>query len=543
MPVMTGGQAVVRSLIDNGVDTVFGIPGVQLDPLYDAFYEHRNSVKVLHTRHEQGAAFMAMGYAQATGRTGVFAVVPGPGLLNAMTAVITANSANQPVLGITGQIPSNQIGMNYGIAHEVKDQLAMSRGVVDWAERADHPSQVPGLLDAAFNHCHSGRNKAALFEMAPDQYYANAEVEPLAPAKQSPAPNPDPDLLADAAKRLHGAKRPIILVGGGVVGAAAELKSVAEALGAPVVMSPNGRGALSDEHPLAFNQLAGQQLWAEADVALVVGRRFTTPGMAWGRAGEIEVVRIDIDPTQIVKPRKAEVALLTSAAIGLGRLGEAVAGLGPRSTDLWDGCAKVRDEVAAELDAMEPLSGYNRAVRAALPHDGMLFADVTRFTVFSRFGMPFYQPRSFFMPGFQATLGWSYPAALGAKVGSPDRKVVAITGDGGFGFTLQEMSTAVLHNIPVTVVVFDNQAYGNVKTIQANKFGGRHIAVDLASPDWIKLAEAFGMKGERAESEAQLEEVLSRHLALDAPSLITVPVGEMPNVWSLVRRPPSAGGS
>ena len=542
MPVMTGGQAVVRSLIDNGVDTVFGIPGVQLDPLYDAFYERRNNLKVLHSRHEQGAAFMAMGYAQATGKTGVFAIVPGPGLLNAMTAVITANSANQPVLGITGQIPSHQIGMNYGIAHEVKDQLAMSRGVVDWAERANAPSDVPGLLDAAFTHCHSGRNKAALFEMSPDQYLAQGEVTPLPAATPRPAPQPDADKLADAAKRLHGAKRPIILVGGGVVGAEDALKTVAEKLGAPVIMSPSGRGALSDEHELAFNQLAGQRLWDNADVALIVGRRFSTPGLAWGRVGEVELVRIDIDPTQIAKPRKCDVALLTSSEIGLSRLDAALGSLGPRRTNLWDGADAVRTEVAEQLDGLEPLSGYNRAVRAALPRDGMLFADVTRFTVFSRFGMPFYQPRSFFMPGFQATLGWSYPAALGAKVGAPDRKVVATVGDGGFGFTMQELATAVLHNIPITVVVFDNSAYGNVRTIQENQFGGRHIAVDLANPDWVKMAEAFGIKGEKAESEAQLEEVLSRHLALDKPSLITVPVGEMPNVWSLVRRPPSAGG-
>jgi acetolactate synthase-1/2/3 large subunit len=198
------------------------------------------------------------------------------------------------------------------------------------------------------------------------------------------------------------------------------------------------------------------------------------------------------------------VALLTSSEIGLSRLDAALGALGPRQTTLWEGADTIRREVAEQLDGLEPLSGYNRAVRAALPRDGMLFADVTRFTVFSRFGMPFYQPRSFFMPGFQATLGWSYPAALGAKVGAPDRKVVATVGDGGFGFTMQEMATAVLHDIPVTVVVFDNSAYGNVKTIQANKFGGRHIAVDLANPDWVKMAESFGMKGEKAESEAQL---------------------------------------
>ena len=541
MPIMTGGQAVARSLFDNGVDTVFGIPGVQLDPLFDAFYEQRNNLRVLHTRHEQGAAFMAMGYAQASGRTGVFAVVPGPGLLNAMTAVITANSANQPVLGITGQIPSTQIGMSYGIPHEVKDQLAMSRGVIDWAERANHPSEVPSLMKAAFAHCHSGRNKVALFEMAPDQYYSEGEVDPLPACAPRPALQPETALIEDAAKRLHGAKRPIILVGGGAVDAEDQLKTVAEILGAPVVMSPNGRGALSDEHPLAFNQLAGQKLWADSDVALIVGRRFSTPGLAWGREDEVELVRIDIDPTQITKPRKSDVALITSAEIGLTRLATAITLFGPRPTELWEGCALVRDEVAKQLDELEPLSGYNRAVRAALPREGMLFADVTRFTVFSRFGMPFYQPRSFFMPGFQATLGWSYPAALGAKIAAPDRKAVACTGDGGFGFTMQEMATAVLHNIPVTAVIFDNQAYGNVKTIQANKFGGRHIAVDLASPDWVQMAEAFGMVGERVETEEQLAETLERHLASHKPSLITVPVGEMPNVWSLVSRPPSAG--
>ena len=541
MPTMSGGQAIVRSLLDHGVSTVFGIPGIQLDHLYDAFYERRNNLHVIHARHEQGAAFMAMGYAQASGETGVFAVVPGPGLLNSLTALATAASANLPVLGLTGQIPSYQIGQNYGMAHELKDQLAVGRGIIDWVQRAEHPSQVPALLADAFQAMHSGRKSPAVFEMAPDQLGARAPVEPVAPLAPEPAPEPDADLAAKAAERLANAARPLILVGGGIVDAEAPLLAVAERLGAPVVMSPNARGAIRDEHPLAFEMLGGQELWQEADVALVVGTRFTTTALAWGREHEVETIRIDIDPTQIVKPRRAGIEIVSSAERGLRALAEELARLGPAKPPATAELARVKAEIAAKLADLEPLSGYGRAVRAALPADAMVFADITRFSVFTRFGVPFHQPRSFFMPGYQATLGWAYPAALGGKIARPDRKVVATAGDGGFMFSVQELATAVHHRIPVTVLVFNNKAYGNVKMIQANSYGGRHIAVDLTNPDFVAMAASFGMLADRVEAPEQLEEVLARHLAADVPSLIEVQMPEAPNVWSLVRRPPSQG--
>jgi len=541
MPKMTGGQAIVRSLLDHGVDTVFGVPGIQLDNLFDAFYERRNNLRVVHTRHEQGAAFMAMGYAQASGRTGVFCVVPGPGLLNSLTALATAHSANLPVLGLTGQIPSDQIGRNYGIAHELKDQLMVSRGIVDWVERGNHPSEVPGLLRDAFLWMHTGRKSPAVFEMAPDILGSAAPVEPLPPAAHAAAPEPDSELVADAAEKLAQARRPLILAGGGALDAGAALKRVAERLGAPVVMTPNALGALPADHPLAVGMVEGQELWQEADVALVVGSRFTTQGLAWGREAEVELVRIDIDATQVVKPRRAAVALVTSAARGLEALDRALAGRPAPAEPAWPDLAEVREAAQKRFDELEPLAGYARALRAALPRDGLIFADVTRFSVFIRFAMPIYAPRSFFMPGYQATLGWSYPAALGAKVACPERKVVAVSGDGGFLFTSSELATAVHHRIPVTVIVFDNKAYGNVKTIQANSYGGRHIAVDLSNPDFVAMARAFGMTADRVEAPEQLEAVLRRHLEAEAPSLIEVPLMEAPNVWSLVRRASSAG--
>ena len=540
MPMMTGGQAIVKSLRDHGVDTVFGIPGIQLDNLYDAFYESRNTLRVIHTRHEQGAAFMAMGYAQASGEVGVFAVVPGPGLLNSLTAVATAASANLPLLGLTGQIPSDQIGQNFGMAHELKDQLMVARGVIDWVERANHASAVPDLLADAFRQMRAGRMSPAILEMAPDTLGAAGQVEPQGPTAPPAPPEPEAALLQAAAERLKTAKRPVILVGGGSVGAEGPLLALAERLGAPVIMSPNALGAIPGDHPLAFSMLPGQELWETADVALAVGTRHTVIGLAWGRQDEVELIRIDIDPTQIVKPVPASIAMVTSAQRGLVALNGALADhqAGP---EVWPGTAGIRDDANARLGELEPLAGYCQALRAALPRDGMVFADVTRFTVFARFAMPFYQPRSFFMPGYQAPLAWAYPAALGAKIACPDRKVVALCGDGGFMFTVQELATAVHHKIPVTVIVFDNGAYGNVKTIQANNYGGRHIAVELSNPDFAAMAESFGMMADRVTEPGQLEAVLRRHLDAEQPSLITIPMAEAPNVWALIRRPASQG--
>ncbi|MEM7403965.1 MAG: thiamine pyrophosphate-dependent enzyme [Pseudomonadota bacterium] len=539
--LMSGGEAMVAALLDRGVDTVFGIPGIQLDPLFDAFHAKRNQVRMIHTRHEQGAAFMAMGYAQASGRTGVFAVVPGPGLLNAAAALSTAVAANTPVLGITGQIPSYQIGLNYGMAHELADQLAMSRGIVGFAERAEHPTEVPGLIDAAFQFMHGGRNKPAVIEMAPDQYAARAPVVVDPPRPLPDAPVADPGRVQAMAERLEKARCPAMFVGGGVIGAEAQLVAMAERLAMPIVYSPSALGAIDYNHPLAIDLLSAQTLWDELDVALVVGTRFIAPALAWGRAEDIELLRIDIDPTQIVKPRPAAIALTTSAAAGLDALLEA---LGPGRADDAAIATRVqaaRAEMGSKLAEIGDLPAFSDALRRVLPRDGIVVTDVTQFAYFTRFGFPVYEPRTWLAPGYQATLGYGYPAALGARLACPERKVVAICGDGGFMFTAQELATAVHHNIPVVAIVVDNGAYGNVKTIQKQSFGARHIAVELSNPDFVAMAESFGMTAARAETPAEFETVLSQFIDLERPTLIHVPMGEVPSIWDLVKRPPSQG--
>ena len=540
-----GAEAIVDALIGHGVEHVFGIPGIQLDPLYDAFYTRSNRIKVLHTRHEQGSAFMAMGYAQASAKPGVFAVVPGPGLLNAMAAVSTARSANAPVLGLTGQIPSDKIGLGYGMAHELRDQLAMSAGVVDWTRRADHAHQVSNLLDEAFAVLNGPRPAPAIFEMAPDalaeRVLVGATSEAMRTSLESILPVDDTAIEA-ACERIKSAKCPAIFAGSGAMDASAQMVQLAERIGAPVVMSATGGGVLPSAHPLAMGMIAGQALWEHVDLAIVVGTRFMAPALAWGREAEVEIIRIDTDPVQIRKPRIAGVEILASASDALNKL---LYVIGDRSIERKAYLARasaIKSESEATMATLQPQADLAAAIRSALPDDAIVAVDVTQMASFVRYGgFALNRPRTLLTPGYQATLGYALPAALGAKVARPERKAIAICGDGGFMFTVQELATAVHHQIAVVAIVFDNSSFGNVKTIQAKSYGARHIAVELSNPDFAAMAKSYGLYAERAQNGAELEAALERCLAQEGPALIHVPIGEVPSIWSLVKRPPSQG--
>ena len=541
MPNLNGAQAIVEGLLAHGVDTVFGIPGIQLDPLFDALYASRDRIRTVHTRHEQGAAFMAMGYAQATGRVGVFTAVPGPGMLNAMAAVSTAVAAGQPVLCITGQIPSYQIGEELGIAHELRDQLAVSRGVVSWAQRADHPHQVPELLEDAFRAMTQGRPGPAVLEMAPDRLAFSEQVVVRESPSGASSSEPDSMLIKQAVTRLCAARNPVIVIGGGGIAAGGPLKQLAENLSIPVISTISARGVLPDDHPLSFNFLAGQHIWERVDVALVVGTRFTAPGLAWGRQQDIDIIRIDIEKGAIRRPVLSDIELVTSADKGLQAIVDSIPANGVDRSSYLDFCNQVAQAVAEKLSTLKPLPALAGALRAALPEDGTVVADVTQLGSYVRYALPAYQPRTIMGPGYQATLGYALPAALGAKLADPTRPIVAVCGDGGFMFTLQELATAVQHNISVVIVILDNASFGNVKTIQAASYGARHIAVDLTNPDFVALGESFGIRSCRVESEKLFEAELTQALAADAPRLIVVPIGTVPSIWDLIKRPPSQG--
>lgn len=531
MAQMTGGQALVQSLIREGVETIFGLPGVQLDYAFDALHAAQDSIGVIHTRHEQATCYMADGYARTTGREGSFIVVPGPGVLNAAGALSTAYAINSPVLCITGQIQSDLIDVGRGVLHEIDDQLGMLRHVTKWNARATSPNHVPLVVHEAFRQLRSGRPRPVEIEIPPDVLQMKADVELRGPLEPDKATG-DPALLERAALLLGKAERPLLFVGGGVQTAQAwdQLRTVAEMLDAPVVMTVNGRGSLSDRHPLAALQLSLPGLQPPSDVILAIGTRLLgygnsplqlTPGQT--------LIRIDADPTQLNRTAVATVAIAADAKLALAELAKRI-GKHNRQRDSRAGDVKAVNEVVrAQVNAAEPQRSLSFAMRDALPDDAIVIDESTQVGYWSRQGMPVYQPRTYLTCGYQGTLGWGFPTALGAKVGNPDKKVISFNGDGGFMFNVQELATAVQHNIAVPIVVFDDGAFGNVLRTQREQFGGRTIAAELRNPSFARLGEVFGMPGVRAETPDALCGALKEALTHDGPVMIEVPVGPMPN--------------
>jgi acetolactate synthase-1/2/3 large subunit len=536
---LTGGEAVVASLKRHGIDTIFGLPGIQLDGLFKALYDDRDAIRVIHTRHEQATAYMADGYARVTGREGVCLVVPGPGLLNTTAALSTAYACNSPVLCLTGQIKSDKIEGGTGQLHEIPNQLEMIRSVTKHAARATTPGMIPGTIAEAFRQLRTGRSRPVEVEIPPDTLFAVEEVElgeAAAPRQRSTG---DPDLIDRAAKLLGKANSPLIYTGGGILrsAASAELLELAELLQAPVIMSRNGRGAISDRHFLAQGPLADPLLRPDADVVLAIGTRFMeiAENQPQAFAGKT-VIQLDIDETEIGRNRSVDLRLVADAKAGLAALLERIPGYNRVRASREQELLELKAGIDARLRTIEPQYGLTSAIRAEVPDEGIIVGEMTQIAYFARVGLPVYLPNTHLTPGYQGTLGCGFTIAMGAKVGKPDVPVVSINGDGGFGFTLNELSTLVQHKINLVTIVFNDHAYGNVRRIQDEDYDGRILASDLVNPDYPKLAEAFGVAGRRAEGPDQLRTALRESINADEPTLIEVPVPVMPNPWKRLAR-------
>lgn len=532
---MTGGQALVASLIENGIDTIFALPGVQLDGAFDALYAEQDRIRVIHPRHEQAAAYMADGYARSTGRVGACLVVPGPGLLNAAAALSTAYACNSPVLCVTGQIQSDMIEFGRGLLHEIPNQLGMIRSVTKHAERATVPSEIPGLVGRAFTEVFTGRPRPVEIEVPPDTLFAEGEVEILAPARRPARYAGDPDLLEQAATILASAKKPLIWSGGGVLAAEAwdELRQLATLLQAPVVMTANGKGSVSDRDPLAQSIIGAMELLPDADVVLAVGTRFVDPATAqWGLGPGRTVIQLDVDPDEIGRNYPVAVGIEADAKPGLAALFSLLIGAGSERPSRAEELSALKRSVARRTLAVGPQAEFAMAIRDVLPDDGIFVSEMTQVGYWSNMAFPVYEPRTFLTPGYQGTLGFGFPTALGAKVAHPERTVISVNGDGGFGFCLNELSTMHRHDIRAISIVFSDDAFGNVKRIQQEQFGGRTIASDLANPDFVKLAEAFGVTGRRVTTPDGLRRAIEDSMRSDEPTLIDVPIGPVPNPWS-----------
>ena len=541
MPTMTTAEGVVESLIRHGLNTVYALPGVHNDPLFDAMFRAGDRLRVIHPRHEQAAAYMALGAALATGRPQAFSTVPGPGFLNAGAALLTAYGMNAPILGLIGQIPQPQIDRAHGQLHEIHDQIGLARHIAKYAERIRAPHEGPGLVTEALRQALSGRQRPVILECAWDMWGRTGAVEfPEMPAPRTPPPI-DEDAVERAAKILGSSEHPMIVLGGGAQDAAAEVAALAEMLEAPVVGYRRGKGILPSSHRLSINLPVAHRMWKHVDAVVGIGTRMLFQNEQWGVDANLKVVRIDIDPEEPERFRKPDAALIGDAAAYVRALVEKLPSHNRRRASRTEELKNQQNWVNEELSKLEPQMSFVNAIRAALPEDGILVDEVTQIGFVSRLAFPVQKPRTFLSPGYQDNLGWGYGTALGAKAARPDVPVVAIAGDGGFMYQVGEMATAVQHKLAVVAVVFDNGAFGNVRLLQRENFGGRLIASELANPDFVKLAESFGMAAFRATDGPSLQKALTAAIKLDAPALIHVPCGDMPSPWGLIRMPKVRG--
>src|SRR6201996_2057185 len=369
MTSTSGGEALVNGLVAHGVDTVFGLPGAQIYGLFDAF--HQAQLKVIGARHEQACGYMAFGYARSSGRPGVFSVVPGPGVLNAGAAMLTAYGCNEPVLCLTGQVPTAFIGKGRGHLHEMPDQLSTLRSFVKWADRIEYPDAAPSLLSRAFQEMMSGRRGPVALEMPWDVFTQRAQVGPSRPFDLLPAPQPDPDRIKAAAALISASRTPMIFVGSGAIEAADEILELAELIDAPVVAFRSGRGIVSNAHELGLTMASAYKLWPATDLMIGIGSRMEMPTtFRWPfQPAGLKSIRIDIDPAE-VRRLAIDAPVIADAQAGTRDLLAAVRKQGYVKTG--GRRAAIREASAVtlkEIQDVQPQMAYLNILRDVLPAD------------------------------------------------------------------------------------------------------------------------------------------------------------------------------
>src|SRR4051812_4548898 len=514
-----GGAAVVKTLAAHGVDTIFGIPGTHNLELYRHF--PATGIRAVTPRHEQGAGYAAEAYARVTGRPGVVVATSGPGLTNTMTAAATAYAESQPMLILSSGMPTGTEGQDLGQLHEAKNTSAAMDQLIRWSRRVHDTDEAAEAVCDAFGSFTSGRPRPVHVEIPVDVLEQQWLGHPSAAAKVAP-PQADPAVIARTATLLAAAGQPMIIAGGGAVDAKSELTALAEALGAPVATTVNGKGVVDEGHPLSVGASirlrAVQTAAAGSDALLVVGTELGDSDLWEGEIRGRTVIRCDIDPAQLNKNCPADHALLGDAATTVAALHAAMPAGQPASAERAAALrAACREEAAKDAGRYAEI---NAAVRAALPADGVLTGDSSQVTYFGSvhfFDVP--APRRFcYSPGF-ATLGYGLPAGVGAAIGRPDTSVAVLLGDGALMFSVQELVTLVEQRLPVPVIVVDNGGYQEIRDQEAAR-GISPIGVELRTPDLVALAVAMGARGVRTTSTADLPDLVHDALGADGPTLI-----------------------
>jgi thiamine pyrophosphate-dependent acetolactate synthase large subunit-like protein len=524
---VSGAHRLVECLLAEGVDLLFGIPGVGTLAVYDAFIDHPE-LRHIEVRHEQSAVFMADGYARASGRVGVAFTSNGPGALNTITAMATAHNDSVPVLHLVSENPPEVRRKGKGHFHDISDQFGVFRPVIGHAAQVALADEIPAAVHAAFFALRNRRPRPALVELA-NEAFTTATSAGMLPRAARLERTIEHSSLARAAGILADAQRPLVWAGGGIATteASAALTRMVERLGAPTITTQKGKGALSSEHPLHIGNWANEQpvrdLIADCDVLLAVGTRFSYfPTGGWSLRLPDRIVQIDLDPAEIGRNYPVEAGVVGDAGPVLDGLGSQLDLMGHMALPWRD------DEVAKTLSRITEAVGTPieievlDQIRSVLPPESLVFNDPTTIAFWARSHWKTDRPRTWFVPSGFGTLGYAMPAAIGARLARPDTPSIAIIGDAGVMFTIQDLMTAVQENVPVIVLVFNDEGYGVERRHQDHLYG-RRSGVDVRPPDFVALAHAFGARGILVEDLSRIGETVESVLDAEGPTVIEIP--------------------
>ena len=527
MAARSGAHLLVESLLAEGVDLLFGIPGVGTLAVYDAFVDHPE-LRHIEVRHEQSAVFMADGYARASGRVGVAFTSNGPGALNTITAMATAHNDSVPVLHLVSENPPDVRRKGKGHFHDISDQFGIFRPVAAYAAQVALADEIPSAVNSAFFALRNRRPRPALVEFANEAFTTTTSASVLPPAQRVERPI-DGAALARAAEVMAGAERPLVWAGGGIATpeAAAALTRIVERLGAPVVTTQKGKGAMPADHPLHIGNWANEQptrdLIDDCDVLLAVGTRFSYfPTGGWTLRLPDRIVQIDLDPAEIGRNYRVEAGVVGDAGAALTALEGELDRLDHRPLP-WrdDDVAKVLSRITEAVGTPVELEVLDQ-IRSVLPPEALVFNDPTTIAFWARSHWKSDRPRTWFVPSGFGTLGFAMPASIGARLARRDTPSVAVIGDAGVMFTIQDLMTAVQESVPAIVLVFNDEGYGVERRHQDHLYG-RRSGVDLRPPDFVALAHAFGARGIRVDDLNRVGETVASVLDADGPTLIEIP--------------------
>lgn len=547
---VSGSQALILSLMEEGVDTIFGYPGGAIMPVYDALYDFNSQIKHILTRHEQGAVHAAEGYARITGKAGVCFVTSGPGGTNLITGIANAMMDSSPLVCITGQVPSPLLGTD---AFQESDIMGLTMPVTKWNFQVTTPEEIPEAIAKAFYIAQSGRPGPVVIDLTKDAQFGELEFEYKKCTKirsYVPEPQIDPFKVKEAVEIIDQAKRPLLLLGQGVIISRAEeeLKRFVEKTGIPVAWTLLGLSALPTDHPLNVGMLGmhgnyGPNLLTnEADVIIAVGMRFDdrVTGKVSAYATDAKIIHLEIDQAEINKIIKADVPILGNAKKALKMLTDNVK---QNSHEKWlnrfKECYDIEFKkiIEKELYPEKPGLTMGEAVRIVgekTNHEAILVTDVGQHQMIASRYFKFRQPRSNVTSGGLGTMGFGLPASIGAQLAAPDRTVITFIGDGGFQMSIQELGTISQDNIPVKMIILNNNFLGMVRQWQQLFFEKRYSFTGLKNPDFITIAKGYGIEGHKVESRDDLEGSIQKMIDHKGPYLLEVMIEKEDNVFPMV---------